>query len=95
MQTASVRGLTKQLLRSLLGGGRVREAAQPLLNATCLLQQPPKTVVVLVGSQIPRSSDDDAVQQGLQGFLDAASSSLALPNVLHKVCLAFVSSIWS
>ena len=72
----------------------MREAAQPLLNATCLLQQPPKTVVVLVGSQIPRSGDD-AVQQGLQGFLDAASSSLALPNVLHKVCLAFVSSIWS
>ncbi|CAK0760825.1 hypothetical protein CVIRNUC_002803 [Coccomyxa viridis] len=82
-ETASVRGVTKQLLSSLLGGSKVRVAAQPLLNATHLLQQPPKTVVVLVGSQIPRSGDD-AVQQGLQGFLDAASSSLALPNVLHK-----------
>ena len=84
VQTASVRGFTKQILGSLIGGGTVGEAAQNLLNATHLQQQPPRIIVAFVGSQIARAGDV-AAQQGLQGFLDAAGSSLSLPNVLHKV----------
>ena len=82
-QTASVRGFTKQVLGSLCGGD-VKEGAQSLLNATHLQQLAPQTVVAFLGTHIPRSGDV-AAQQGLQGFLEAAASSLALPNVLHKV----------
>ena len=84
VQTASVRGFTKQVLGSLLGGATVREGAQTLLNATHLQQQNPTTVVAFVGSHIPRSGDVTALQ-GLQGLLDAASSSLSFPNVMHRV----------
>lgn len=83
VQTASVRGFTKQLLGSL-SEGDVKEAAQHLLNATHLQQLAPRTVVTFLGTHIP-SSGDVTAQQGLQSFLDAAASSLALPNVLHKV----------
>ena len=84
LQTASVRGFTKQVLGSLISGADVKEGAQKLLNATHLQQVAPRTVVAFLGSHIPTSGDVNA-QQGLQGFLDAATSSLALPNVLHKV----------
>lgn len=84
VQTASVRGFTKQVLGSLISGADVKEGAQKLLNATHLQQVAPRTVVAFLGSHIPTSGDVNA-QQGLQGFLDAATSSLALPNVLHKV----------
>ena len=67
-----------------LTGGDVKEGAQNLLNATHLQQLAPRTVVAFLGAHIPRSGDVTA-QQGLQTFLDAAASSLALPNVLHKV----------
>ena len=67
-----------------LCGGDVKEGAQSLLNATHLQQLAPQTLVAFLGSHIPRSGDV-AAQQGLQSFLDAAASSLALPNVLHKV----------
>ena len=79
-----MRGFTKQVLGSLSGGSDVREGAQNLLNATHLQEVAPRTIVAFLGSHIPRSGDVTA-QQGLQGFLDAAASSLALPNVLHKV----------
>ena len=67
------------MLGSLLGGATVREGAQTLLNATHLQQQNPTTVVAFVGSHIPKSGDVTALQ-GLQGLLDAAGSSLSLPE---------------
>lgn len=79
-----MRGFTKQVLGSLLGGATVREGAQTLLNATHLQQQPPTTVLAFVGSHISRSGDVTALQ-GLQDLLDAAGSSLSFPNVMHRV----------
>ena len=92
VQTASVRGFTKHLLGSLCGAD-VKEAAHNLLNATHLQQLAPRTVVTFLGSHIP-SSGDVVAQQGLQSLLDAAASSLALPNVLHKVGARPLGACW-